>query len=161
MSGSLTLTLGGSVELILKQAPPAETITTIVTARYGLFSATAKGDYMAYTLPVDMLVVVQVAYVDGHGNPAAVDGPVQWDTSNAAIVDIRTDANDTTLCTLTAVGTLGTAQVTAEADADLGNGIRTLVTTLDVTTVAGEAVAGSISVVGEAQPVAPHVEPRA
>ena len=57
----------------------------------------------------------------------------------------------------TASGETGTAQITATADADLGEGVRELITLLDVNVVAGEAVAGTISVVGSAQP---PIEPR-
>ena len=38
---------------------------------YDGFTIKAKGDAMAYTLPVDKQVHVQVTYVDAGGNPAA------------------------------------------------------------------------------------------
>jgi hypothetical protein len=46
----------------------------------------------------------------------------------------------------------GNVQVSATADADLGSGVRNIVTLLDVTVVGGEAVAGTITPVGEPQP---------
>ena len=48
---------------------------------------------------------------------------------------------------------LGQVQITATADADLGEGTRELVTLMDVTIVAGEAVAGVIQPLGEATPI--------
>jgi hypothetical protein len=39
-------------------------------------------------------------------------------------------------------------QITATADADLGAGVRNLVTVCDITIVAGEAVAGTIAPIG-------------
>lgn len=108
---------------------------------------------MAYTLPSDKLVMVRVEYVDSHGNPANVDGDVTWDTSAPEVATVDPDAGDSRLCTITASGTLGTSQISAHADADLGSGTRALVTILDVTTVAGEAVAGTISPVGEPAPI--------
>ena len=107
---------------------------------------------MAYTLPVGMRVEVQVAYVDAGGNPAIIDGLVSWDSSDHNIVTAEVDADDNTLCMLTALGGVGDAQVTATADADLGAGSRPLTTLMDVHVIAGEAVAGTISVTGEAQP---------
>jgi hypothetical protein len=147
----ITLTLGGSVELLLKPAPPE--FECVVTSIYEGLILAARGYEMAYTLPADRMVVVRVDYVDGAGNPAMIDGPVTWDTSAAEVVTVDADDADSQQCTITATGLLGTAQVSAHADADLGSGTRALVTTLDVTTVAGEAVAGVISPVGEPQPI--------
>lgn len=107
---------------------------------------------MAYTLPNGFEVAVQVTYIDKSGNPATVDGNVTWASSDEtiAIVDVGTD---TTTSTVASVGTLGTAQITATADADLGEGTRNLITTFDVTVVAGEAVAGTIAPTGAATPI--------
>jgi hypothetical protein len=49
--------------------------------------------------------------------------------------------------------------MTAYADADLGERVRELATTMDVTVMAGEAVAGTITPVGEPEPI-PHVDHR-
>lgn len=155
-SNTITLLLGGAVELILRPPPPE--ITPVVTVRYQNFSATAQGEHMAYTLPVDNLIVVKVAYVDSHGNPAAIDDEVIWATSNDTVATVKVDAGDSSICTVTAVGEIGSAQITATADADLGEGSRDLVTLLDLTVVAGEAVAGVINVVAAPQPIAPHPE---
>lgn len=108
---------------------------------------------MAYTLPADMQVEVKVSYVDASGNPAGVDGAVVWDTSDATIAKVVVNSADSTLCEVIAPGPVGNAQVTATADADLGAGTTPLITTLDVTVVAGQAVAGTISPVGPAEPI--------
>jgi len=110
---------------------------------------------MAYSLPAGMQVQVQVSYVDANGNPATVDGLVSWGASDAATVAVVVDASDSTLATVQAIGGLGQAQVTATADADLGAGTKPLVTLMDVTVVAGEAVAGTISPVGEPSDITP------
>lgn len=115
---------------------------------------------MAYTLSSGMLVEVKISYVDAKGNPAKVDGDVTWDSSDNQIAHIDVDQKDSAICTVSAIGGIGMAQITATADADLGDGVRELVTLFDVTVVAGEAVAGTISPVGEPQPIAPHAEPR-
>lgn len=151
MTNQITLTLGGSVELLLRPAPPE--IECIVQAQCDGFIATAKGTHMAYTLPIDKMIQVRVDYVDAHGNPAKVDGAVTWDTSAANIVTVDPDNADSQVCTITPASNIGTAQISAHADADLGSGSRPLVTTLDIEVVAGEAMAGTISPVGEPQPI--------
>lgn len=108
-----------------------------------------------YTLPVDHLVSMQVTYVDAGGNPAKVDGEVLWASSDDTILTVNTDPSDSSMCTVTPAGQLGQAQVTATPDADLGSGVRQLITTADIEVVAGEAVAGSIQPLGEPQPLQP------
>jgi hypothetical protein len=130
-----------------------------MTVRYGPFTLTAWGDQMAYTLPVDYAVEMQVSYVDSHGNPAAVDGEVAWSTSNPDTVTVKADANDSTKVLVQAMSHTGNAQVTATADADLGAGVTSLVTNMDITVVAGQAVAGTIAPVGEQMP--PQATPAA
>ena len=149
MPNEITLTIGGSLDLVLRQ-PPAEGRAR-VTALFEGFAA--EGTDMAYTLPGDKLVTMRVDYVDADGHPATVDGEVTWASSAAEIADVQVDAGDSHICTVTPGTTLGTAQITATADADLGAGVRELITTLDVTVVAGEAVAGTISPVGDPQPL--------
>jgi hypothetical protein len=148
---ALTLTLGGQIEVLLRTSAE-ETLFAIVTARYSGFTVRAKGDRMAYTLAADKMVSVRVDYVDAQNNPATVDGPVTWDTSAPDVVSVVADQSDSQVCSITAGTQLGTAQVTARADADLGQGTRELITTLDVTIVAGEAIAGVISPTGDPQP---------
>jgi hypothetical protein len=132
---------------------------SVIAVTFEPFIIKAKGDVM-YTLPVDKLVNMQVAYVDVGGNPATVDGAVSWQSSDDDIVTVAVDSGDSTICRVTPVGATGQVQVTATADADLGQGVRQLITVCDITIVAGEAVAGTIEPVGEPQPIAPHVERR-
>jgi hypothetical protein len=137
----------------------APEVLAVLTVTYQQFTITAKGDVM-YTLPVDHLVKMQVSYVDAAGNPATVDGEVHWESSDESIATVAVDAQDSSIVTVTPAGDLGQVQVRAIADADLGTGVRNLTTIADITVVAGEAVAGTIQPIGEAEPVAPHVEPR-
>jgi hypothetical protein len=144
--------------LQIQNIEPPPPILAVLTITYDRFNITAKGDVM-YTLPVDELVKMQVSYVDANGNPAAVDGPVAWASSDDDIVTVTVDDNDSTIVTVTPVGDLGQVQITATADADLGTGVRNLITVCDITVVAGEAVAGTIQPIGEAEPIAPHPAP--
>ena len=114
---------------------------------------------MSYSLPLGKLINVQVAFVDSKGAPAKVDGVVTWASSDDAIATAVVDSGDSTICRISSVA-VGSAQISATADADLGAGIRELTVTLDlmVVEVGGEAVAGTITVIGEPQPIEPHPE---
>jgi hypothetical protein len=149
----ITLNVAGALELILKPPEPQPTGKVIVTVKYGSFIARAEGSHMAYTLPVDHYIEVEVSYEDAFGNVAEVDGAVSWGTSNDQILTIAVDPDNSMKCTITPTGKAGSAQVTATADADMGTGVTSLITLLDVTTVAGAAVAGVIQVVGSPIPV--------
>lgn len=107
---------------------------------------------MAYTLPADKMIGLQIAYVDANGNPATVDGAVEWESSNPDIAAVLPTSADGSTADLVPGSQVGQCQITARADADLGSGIRELVTLLDVTVVGGEAVAGTITPVGDPQP---------
>jgi hypothetical protein len=117
------------------------------------FVITAEGEHVMYTLPVDHTVKMQVSYVDAAGNPATIDGAVVWQTSDASIVGVNVDPSDSSICRAVPAGALGQAQITATADADLGSGVRALLTTCEIEVVGGEAVAGSIQPVGDPEPV--------
>jgi hypothetical protein len=95
--------------------------------RYEQFTVEAEGDYVMYNLPIDHTVKMQVSYVDAAGNPAKIDGAVEWFPANAEIAAIEVDPSDDTICKVMPVG-LGRTQVSAKADADLGEGVRELLT---------------------------------
>lgn len=146
--------LGGTLRILVDDAPDARSGAK-VTIRYGGFEITAWGDAMAYTLPSGNAVAVKISYVDSAGNPANVDGDVEWSSSNESIVKVQAEG-DTMSATVSASGPVGQAQIVARADADLGAGVRPLITTMDVEVVAGEAVAGTIEPVGASAPMTPQ-----
>ena len=84
-------------------------------------------------------VSLSVAFTSAAGNPAVVDGVPVWGTSDESILSVVA-AEDGLSAVVTTVGPIGTAQVSVTADADLGEGIKPLVGTLDVSVVASEAV---------------------
>ena len=111
---------------------------------------------MAYTLPADKQVQLKISYKDKNGNPASIDGAVTWESSDTGIARLEPVASpqpDNATVMLVPGTQIGNCQVSAKADADLGSGVRELVTLLDVTVVGGEAVTGTIEPVGEAVPV--------
>jgi len=149
---TVNFNLGGTLRFLVEEESAAG---AFVTVRYRNFVVKARGMDMAYLLASGMQVDLSISYVDAGGNPAAVDGDVVWNTSDVSIIHVETRPNDSTQATLVASGPIGRAQVSATADADLGEGVRTLITTFDVEVVAGEAIAGTIEPVGAAEPIPP------
>src|SRR5215831_20038369 len=141
--------LGGTLEIITEPS----TAGCFVTLRLGAFTITARGEGMAYTLASGMQVHLKVSYVDAAGNPAAVDGPVQWSSSDTTVASVSAESDTTAL--VKTVGPVGQVQISATADVDLGAGVKELITPMDLTVAAGEAVAGTVEPVGPAEPVIP------
>jgi hypothetical protein len=143
LTATVNVLFGGTVAL---QLVPYKTGYVLVTVRFGNYAVTMKGtDKMAYTVSVDNPVEFQVEYFDAHDNPAVVDGEVTWSLSDPTFGTIAVDATNSMLATVTPSGTLGNCQIAANADADLGTGVKNITTLGDLTFVAGEAVAGRIS----------------
>lgn len=100
---------------------------------------------MASTLQSGQTATAKVAWVDVHGNPATVDGPTDWQTTDSAILTATVDPTDSTIASVVSVGPIGPAQLQATADADMGAGVQTITAILDVTVIAGQASAGTIT----------------
>lgn len=96
------------------------------------------------TLTDSQQVDLTVAFADKAGNPASVDGAPVWTSSDETVLTVAAGA-DGLSAVATATGKLGTAQVTVTADADLGSGTTSIAGTLDVTVLAGQAVAAVVS----------------
>ena len=128
------------------------TIVCQVTATVDGFSVTGEGD-MVYKLPDDKMIHVKVTYVDAKGREAEVDGDVTWASSDETIAKVEVDPSDSKQAKISAADQLGQAQVTATADADIGDGVQELICTMDVEVVGGQAVAGVITPVGEPEPI--------
>jgi hypothetical protein len=94
---------------------------------------------MAFTLTDVQQVTLAITAVDARGNPAKLDGAPVWASSDTALLTIA-PAADGLSCVATAVGPLGTAQITVTADADLGAGVRELQGLLDIEIIASEAL---------------------
>ena len=98
---------------------------------------------MALTLTSVQQAALSISAVDAKGNPAPVENVV-YTGSDPNILVVRADPADETKATVLA-RTVGTAQVTVKADADIGEGEKELMGLLDVEVVAAEAVALSIT----------------
>jgi hypothetical protein len=77
--------------------------------------------------------------VDKFGNPAKVDGSPQWSLNDDSLGSLEV-AGDGMSAVLKFSGKVGTLEVTATADADLGEGVKPLIAKLLKEIEAGEAV---------------------
>lgn len=75
---------------------------------------------------------------DKKGNPATVDGPMRWGTSDPAKLTFVASP-DGMSAVFTAVGPIGDVQASVQADADLGPDEKLVLGTFDVNVVSGEA----------------------
>lgn len=99
---------------------------------------------MAFILTDEQQVGLAVEFKTAAGNPAHVDGVPNWASSDESIVTVE-PAEDGLSAVAVAVGPLGTAQVTCEADADLGEGTRLITGVLDIEVRASEAVVALVT----------------
>ena len=97
---------------------------------------------MALILTNSQEVDLAIQPLDKRGKPAQVDGTPAWSSSDAAKATVA-PAADGLSCVAKALDN-GTVQISVSADADLGDGVRTLTGTLDLEIVSGEAVTLSV-----------------
>jgi hypothetical protein len=129
-------------------------VRAIVTITYERFSITAGGDGMSYVLANDHSVKLQVAYLDAKGHPASVQ-TITWDSADATIAGVVPDPTDRSIVTVVPADNIGQTQIRALADVDLGEGVKPLLTVMDLEVVGGEAIAGTITPSGPATPITP------
>lgn len=98
---------------------------------------------------VQKVSLAVAAPLDGAGNPASLES-VTWASSNEAVLTVVASA-DGFSAVATAVGPLGTAQITATADAEFGAGVTNLTAIGDVEVIASQAVSFGLSF-GVAEP---------
>lgn len=101
------------------------------------------------TLGVDKYVDVALDFVDRFGNHGAkVDGAPIWESSNPEAFTVEPGADGLT-ARISTTGMVGTAQITARADADVDPGEeRELLVTEEFEAVAAEAINGTMTIVG-------------
>lgn len=97
-----------------------------------------------FKLPIGLLAAAAIAFVDAKGNAAIVDGVPVWKSSDESVATVVA-SEDGLSATITPIGPIGTAQISVEADADLGEGVKPVITLVDLEVVGGEAVAGKVS----------------
>lgn len=89
-------------------------------------------------ISADQELDLELAITDNFGNQATVDGVPAWTSGDDAVIAL-TVSDDGFTAVASAVGPVGTAQVSVRADADVGEGLREIIATLDLEVVGGEA----------------------
>jgi hypothetical protein len=103
-----------------------------------------KGEHMSNTMQSGQYATLSIEWVDKAGNPAKVDGPTEWASSDEDIATIEVASGNPLIANIHSVGPIGPVQFQATADADLGEGKKTITATCDVSVIAGEASGGEI-----------------
>ena len=85
-----------------------------------------------------------ITYVDAHGNPAPVEGPPSWSSSDESVIALDV-ADDGMSALVKAAGPIGQAQVSVMADARFGPQVVAVVAIETFEVIAAEAVAGVIT----------------
>ena len=107
---------------------------------------TIKGENMSSTMQIETYATVSVEWKDSGGRTVRVDGPTQWASSDTSICQCTVSSGNPQIANLFAPGPkIGTVQIHATADADLGSGVKTVTATYTVEVITGEAVGGDIT----------------
>lgn len=96
---------------------------------------------MAFILKATQNVELSVTIADKKGNASSVQNGV-WANSGEGVVAVTDNGNNS--ATVSAIGTPGMATITYTADADLGEGVKSVVGTVDIEVVAGDAAVFNI-----------------
>ena len=84
--------------------------------------------------------------VTAAGNAAKVDGVPVWAVSDPTVLALENIAPDGMSCDAVILGVVGTSQITAVADADLGAGVREITAVGEIQVKAAEAVGLNLTV---------------
>lgn len=95
-------------------------------------------------LKVNQSLPVTITITDKFGNAAKVDGVPAWAVTDAALASL-TVADDGMSASVVPVGAVGAFKVQVSADADLGEGVKSIMGELDVELLAGDAEVISIA----------------
>lgn len=97
------------------------------------------------TLTVGGRATAHVQWNDANGQSAKVDGPTTWVSSDPLTLECVVATGNPLIANCYAPGPIGTVQIQATADADMGEGVRPVTSTIDITVIGGEAQGGDIT----------------
>jgi hypothetical protein len=103
-----------------------------------------EGENMSSQMKSGTYATLSVTWTDKGGNSVPVDGPTKWESSDSSIVTAEVASGNPLICNIKSVGPIGDVKISASADADLGQGVRTISTSYDIEVIAGDAVMGEI-----------------
>jgi hypothetical protein len=137
----------GLVEEVNKRLDRIELAIVPPQAAKILFQVTLGGNKLEVSsmmMKVNQSLPISIKPVDQFGNAAAVDGIPAWSLSDPAMGSIAV-AQDGMSAQFTPAGQVGSVVVQVSADADLGAGIVSIMGSLQVDLLAGDAVAVQIT----------------
>jgi hypothetical protein len=97
------------------------------------------------TLQSGARATLSVAWLQSNGQSAPVDGPTTWVSSNPSVCQCTVASGNSLIANLYAPGPIGTVQIQASADADMGEGMQPVTSVMDITVIAGQATGGDIT----------------
>lgn len=103
----------------------------------------------AFRLTEEQEVDAELSAFTASGNPARIDGVPRWSSSDSSVVKVTPDSTGMK-AVISAVGPIGTAQISIAADADMGSGVREIFQLQEIEVVAAEATTLSVKL-GEAR----------
>ncbi len=89
-------------------------------------------------LKVNKVLPVSIKIADKYGNAAAVDGAPAWSVTDASLGSVVA-AEDGLSAVFTPAGPVGALKLQVSADADLGEGVKSIAGELDINLLAGDA----------------------
>ena len=139
----LEVHFGSPLRLVVEMAQPKSPgIRGVFTTEIGNLKFT--GENMSSTMQNGTLATVSVQWKDQDGNPAKVDGPTTWQSTDTSVLTVTVSTGNPLIANEKAVN-IGKAQVHANADADMGSGVRPVTCSYDIEVISGEAVGGEIT----------------
>jgi hypothetical protein len=108
----------------------------------------AISQFSSSTVSAGEMGTVSVAWKDAGGNSVKVDGPTKWTSTDETIAqfpDGPVNPGNPLINNIYFPGPLGTVQVHANADADLGDGVKPVTAIYEFTVIGGEATGGEIT----------------
>lgn len=93
-------------------------------------------------ITIEQLIPLAIVPRTEAGNIAPIDGAVLFASSNPDVATIEVLSDST--CNVVSVA-IGVTQISAQFDADLGAGVRSIILTGAVEVVAAEAIAGELA----------------
>jgi hypothetical protein len=131
------------IQMIPADQPAEPSILGLFAVEYN--DVRFQGENMASEMKSGTYATVSVTWTDKGGNPVAVDGSTKWESSDPAIMEIQPSTGNPLIANLHSLGPIGSVEIHASADGDMGPNVRTVSAVYDVTVVKGDAVAGEIT----------------
>jgi hypothetical protein len=133
-------------EIIARIQKLEDAVGSIGTAKSIEFYTTIDGTKRRIKnmfLKVSENLPVSIEIKDIHGNAAQVDGAPKWASTDETLATV-TASEDGLSALVTPIGPVGVCKIQVSADADLGEGVKSILGELEIELLAGEAAVVSI-----------------